>query len=374
MALGNRHCQLPRCHNLWPMLIMCNRGRTNDYGKCRFHPSIQLYLLNRNGKWVEIMKDCPLCLAFKMKSISCKSNPILATPKKSSRFSELKDGDELPSSAAIKDTKASSSTSCVIPVTYDRLAIQFPPLPLSTTRHKDSDFFDTTLAVCRMNDEVCYVTEQNDCLRPTHVNRLIKEANQSMRLLTRSNSQPTKSTRTSRFSRSEDDHSRHRLSKYDVHVSCIGRRSSTGSDFTAPSLSASSTSQGSDRSSFSSLKTQGKCKTVSCSKCAFEEVQRLRQQILLELHQDNLDAITKGDEYILNILTCSEKDLKKIVRSSCEIDRSDYTDSTCEIDRSDRTNDTHRSEGQSSKGSRRRVSFAARDDIMCYQSPIAFDP
>lgn len=218
------------------------------------------------------------------------------------------------------------------------------------------------------------MTKQNDCLRPAHVNRLIKEANQSMRLLTRSNSQPTTSTTTSRFSRSEDDH-RHKLSKYDVHVSCIGRRSTTGSrmDFTAPSLSASSTSRDSDRSSFSSLKTQGKCKTVSCSKCAFEEVQRLRRQILLKFdYQDILDAITKGDGYILNILTCSEKDLKKMVCSSCEIDRSDYTDSTCEIDRSDRTNDTHRSEGQSSKGSRHRVSFAARDDVMCY--PIALDP
>ena len=239
-----------------PILIMCNRGRTNDDGKCRFHPSIQLNLLNRNGKWVEIMKDCPLCLAFKMKSISCKSNPILTTPKKSSRFSELKDGDELPSSAAIKDTKASSSTSCVIPVTYDRLAIQFPPLPLSTTRHNDSDFFDTTLAVCRMNDEVCYVTTQKDCLPAVLVNNLIQEVSQSKRLMTRSkfeeedrsdrtgSTHSTSSTTKSSISKSDDHSTESSISKSDDHshkrskstpISCI-RKGSTLSEGSKRSL------------------------------------------------------------------------------------------------------------------------------------------
>jgi hypothetical protein len=228
------------------------------------------------------------------------------------------------------------------------------------------------------------VNKQKDCLQTTHVNKLIKEASQSMRLLTRSNSQPTSSTTKSSFSRSEDDH-RHKLSNYDVPVSCIERRSSTGShmDFGAPSLSASITSQESSFSSCDSLgrciyhpniqlKTQrtydGRMAEKCCSKCAFEKVQRLRRQILLDVDQrDSLDVITKLTDSscnIMNILTCSEKDLKRIVCSSCEIDRSDYTDSTCEIDRSYRTDDTHRSEGQSSKGSRHRVSFASRDDIM----------
>ena len=175
-----------------------------------------------------------------IQEVSQLKNSILTTPQKSSRFSEQKHGDEPPSSTSNKNSKSSSPTTCVIPMTHDRLATQMiPPVPpLSSTSgtkstlthtsslpqnwHDDSAILDSTLSVCRINDEICYVNKQKECLRTTHVNKLIKEASQSMRLLTRSNSQPTSSTTKSSFSRT-DDHSHKRSNS--APISCIRRRS-----------------------------------------------------------------------------------------------------------------------------------------------------
>lgn len=346
---------------------MYNRGRTNDDGKCRFHPSIQLHLLTKKGKWLQIMKECPLCLAYE--KIPSKSNPLLTSPQMSSTFNEQIDGDELPSSASsTKDTKSSSPTSVVIPMTGDRLelAIQMiPSVPFSTTaltkssliqtssssqgflpsktmvnRH-DKDYVESKLVVCRMNDEVCYVNRQTECLRTEHINDLIQEI-KSIQLMTRHTiSQSTAST--SSFSRSDDDNNYTRSNS--APVSSIRRLHSNGSDTdssSAPSLSSCSYStfgscdtlgqciyhpniQLKTQSTCEGLKT-GKWKTVaaSCSECDRE----------------------LGQRNILNSLTSSEKDLMKKLLSSCEIDRSDRTDSN----------------------QNRRVSFAELDDIITFWS------
>jgi hypothetical protein len=426
---------------------MDNGTNINDDGRCRFHTSIQLNLLTRNGKWLQILKECPLCLAYT--NIALRSNS-----QKSSGFNEQKDVDDLPPSVSNKDMKSTSPSSCVIPMTHNRLSspIIFPPMPLPTkektkspitqtlsspqlflpsksmvNRHNSEYFESTKLAVCRMNDEVCYVTRQKDCLPAALVNNLIREVSQSKRLMTRSKSEEvdrsdrtdntpsTSSTSKSSISRSDnhstgssisesDDHSHKRsssvpvssckvdhsdrtdstqstscstkssCSRSDDHshkrsnsvpISCLRRSPSNGShtDSSALSLTTnSSTSQGSDcsstiRKSFSScdflgrciyhpniqLKTRrtleglliGKWKTVmtSCSECAFDEVQRLRQQLLLDVDQmdgSHHHGRSKNSSYnILNSLTCSEKDLMRRLLSSCEeIDVSDHTDST----------------------------------------------
>lgn len=327
---------------------MDNNGiNMNDDGRCRFHTSIQLNLLTRNGKWLQVLKECPLCLAYN--NIALKSNL-----QKSSGFNEQKDVDELPSSI-----KSSSPTSCAKPIMYNRLSSQMilPPLPHPMTeltkstlnqtppspqlflpsksklnRH-DSEYCESPkLAVCRMNDEVCYVTRQKYCLPAVLVHSLIQEVSQSKRLMTRSkfeegdrsdrtgSTHSTSSTTKSSISKSDDHSTESNISKSDDHshkrsnsvpVSCFRRTPSIGShtDSSAPSLSTYSTSQDSDCSSTSrkslcscnslgrciyhpkiQLKTRrtleglmtGKWKTImtSCSECAFEEIQRLRQQIL----------------------------------------------------------------------------------------------
>jgi len=337
---------------------MDNNDTTVD-GRCRFHTSIQLNLLTRNGKWLQILKECPLCLAYN--NISSRSNSILTTSLKSFVFTEQTNG-ELP------PVKSSSPTS-VIPMTYNRLATPMilPPLPLPTkektkatltqtssspqlflpsksivNRHDKEYVESTKLAVCRMNDEVCYVTTQKDCLPAVLVNNLIQEVSQSKRLMTRSkfeegdrsdrtgSTHSTSSTMKSSISKSDDHSTESCISESDDHshkrsnsvpVSCFRRTPSIGShtDSSASSLSTYSTSQDSDCSSTSrmlicscdslgrciyhpniQLKTRrtleglmtGKWKTImtSCSECAFEKIQRLRQQIL-----DTSDSIYQGE-------------------------------------------------------------------------------
>jgi len=381
--------------------LMDNNDTTVD-GRCRFHTSIQLNLLTRNGKRLQILKECPLCLAYEYNNISSRSNSILTTSQKSFGFTEQTNG-ELP------PVKSSSPTS-VIPMTYNRLATPMilPPLPLPTkektkaaltqtssspqlflpsksivNRHDKEYVESTKLAVCRINDEVCYVTTQKDCLPAVLVNNLIQEVSQSKRLMTRSKFEEgdhsdrtgsthfTSSTTKSSISQSDDHSTESSISKSDDHshkrsnsvpVSCFRRTPSLGSHTDAPSLSTYSTSQDSDcsstsRMSFCSCDSLGRCiyhpniqlKTrrtleglmtgkwniimTSCSECAFEKIQRLRQQIL-----DTSDSIRENQHQgqlthpscnILNSLTCSEKDPMRRLISSCEeVDLSDRTDST----------------------------------------------
>ena len=286
---------------------MCNRGRTNDDGKCRFHPTIQLNLLTRKGEWLQIVKECPLCLT------QVSSSPQLFLPSKS-----------------------------------------------MVNRH-DTDYVESKFSVCRINDEVCYVNIQTERLQTEPINDLIHEV-KSMQLITRqetasttnssfSISQDTASTTKSSFSRLDDDNSH--TQSYSVPVSCIRRIPSNGgsdTDSSSAPLSSSysySTCQDSDcNSSFGSCDTLGRCiyhpniqlktlstceglktgkwKTVvaSCSECAREE----------------------GQRNILNSLTSSEKDLMNRLLSSCKVDRSDRTDSI----------------------RNRRVSFAEQDDIITF--------
>ena len=369
---------------------MSNRGRTNDDGKCRFHPSIQLYLLTRKGKWLQIVKECPLCSADK---ISSKSNSLLTSPQMSSTFNEQKDGDELPSSASsTKGTKSSSPTSVVIPMTDDRIesAKQMIPLvPFLTTaliestltqtssspqlflpsksmvnRH-DADFVESKLVVCRMNDEVCYVNRQTECLRAAHINDLIREV-KSMQLITRpisqdiasttkssfSNSQDTASTTKSSFSRSDDDNSHTRSNS--APVSSIRRLHSNGSDTdsSAPTLLSSYSSYSTSQDDSDCESSFGSCDTLG--QCIYHPNIQLKTRITCEgLKTGKWKTVAAscpecarelGQRNILNSLTSSEKDLMKRLLSSCEVDRSDRTDSS----------------------QNRRVSFAERDDIITF--------
>lgn len=432
----------------------------NDDGRCRFHTSIQLNLLTRNGKWLQILKECPLCSA----NIALRSNI-----HKSSGFNEQKDVDELPLSASTKDTKSASPSSCDQPMIYNRLSSQMilPPLPHSRTevtnstltqtspspqlfqpsksklnRHDSELCKSTKLAVCRMNDKVCYVIREKDSLPAVLVNNLIQEVSQSKRLMTRSkfeegdhsyltgSTHSTSSTTKSSIAKSDDHSTESSISKSDSHshkrsdtvpISCFRRTSSFGShtDSTAPSLSTYSTSQDSycsstSRMSFCSCDSLGQCiyhpniqlktrrtleglmtgkwRTImtSCSECAFEEIQRLRQQIL-----DTSDAIrenqhqgqlTQPSYNILDSLTCSENDLmRRLLSSSEEVEVSDRTDSTQSILSSRTTKssfskaDEHSHKrsnsapiscirrrstlSEGSKGSLNRVVFAEQDDI-----------